>query len=59
MGFYRQLDWLVTILTTVVVFVGCILYGALSVNTSLLIAAGVFVGGLVFGRRIAKVLQLF
>jgi hypothetical protein len=59
MGFYRQLDLLVTILTTVVVFVGCTFYGALSVKASLLIAAGVFLSGLLFGRRIAKVLEFF
>ncbi len=59
MGFYRQLDLLITILTTVVVFVGCTFYGALSVKSSLLIAAGVFLGGLLLGRRIAKVLEFF
>jgi hypothetical protein len=59
MGFYRQLDWLVTILTSAVVFVGCIFSGALSIKASLLIAAGVFLGGLLFGRRIVKVLEFF
>jgi hypothetical protein len=59
MGFYRQLDLLVTTLTTLVVFVGCTLSGALSVKASLLIAAAVFLGGLLFGRRIAKVLEFF
>jgi hypothetical protein len=59
MGFYRQLDFLVTTLTTVVVFVGCTFYGALSVKASLLIASGVFLGGLLLGRRIAKLLEFF
>ena len=45
MGFYRQLGFLVTILTTVVVFIGCTFYGALPVSVSLLISAGVFVPG--------------
>jgi hypothetical protein len=58
-GFYRQLDLLVTILTTVVTFVGCTFYFALPVKASLLIAAGVFMGGLLIGRRIADVLDLF
>jgi hypothetical protein len=59
MDFYRQLDLLVTILTTVVVFVGCIFSGALSITVSLLIAAGVFLGGLLFGRRIVRILEFF
>jgi hypothetical protein len=59
MGFYRQLDLLVTILTTGVVFVGCIFSGAFSVEISLFIAAGVFLCGLFFGRRIVKVLEFF
>jgi hypothetical protein len=59
MGFYRQLDWLVTILTTLLVFVGCALSGALTIKVSLLIAAAVFLVGIFVGRRIAKVLQLF
>jgi len=59
MGFYRQLDLLVTILTTVLVFFGCILSGALTIKASLLIAAGVFLAGLLFGRRVARVLELF
>ena len=49
MGFYRQLDLLVTTLTTLVVFIGCTLSGALSVKASLFIAAAVFLGGLLFG----------
>jgi hypothetical protein len=59
MSFDRQLDLLVTILTTVVVFVCCTSYVALSVRISLLIAAGVFVAGLVFGRGIRKILDFF
>ncbi len=59
MGFYRQLDTLVTVLTTVLVFAGCTFLGGLSVETSLLIAVGVFIAGLRFGRRIAKILELF
>jgi hypothetical protein len=59
MSFDRQVDLLVTILTTVVVFVGCTFYGALSVKVSLLIAAGVCLAGLVFGRGIRKILDFF
>lgn len=59
MGFYRQLDFLVTILTSVVVFIGCTFYRALPVSVSLLISAGVFVAGLLFGRRIVVVLRAF
>jgi hypothetical protein len=46
MGFYRQLDLLVTVLTTLLVFVFCIFLGGLSAEISLLIAAGVFLAGL-------------
>jgi hypothetical protein len=59
MSFYRQLDWLVTILTTLVVFVGCALSGELTIKASLLIAAVVFLVGIFVGRRIAKVLEVF
>jgi hypothetical protein len=59
MGFYRQLDFLVIILATLLVFLGCILSGALPIKASLVVAAGVFVAGLFFGRRIVKVLELF
>jgi len=59
MGFYRQLDWLVTVLTTLPVFAACALSGALTIKASLLISAGVFLIGIFFGRRIAKVLELF
>src|SRR6267143_7245789 len=59
MSFDRQLDLLVTILTTVVVFVGCTFYGALSVKISLLIAVGVCVAGLFFGLVIMKILDFF
>jgi hypothetical protein len=57
-GFYRQLDWLVTVLT-LLVFAACALSGALTIKASLLISAGVFLIGIFFGRRIAKVLELF
>ena len=55
MGFDRQLDILITILATLVTFVGCVFSGALTVAQSLLIAAGVFLAGLFFGRRIAEI----
>ena len=57
MGFYQQLDFLVTILTAALVFMGCTFYLALSVTVSLLISGGVFVAGILFGRRIARVLE--
>ncbi len=59
MSFDRQLDLLVTVLTTVVVFIGCTFYEALSVKISLLIAAGVCLAGLAFGRGIGKILDFF
>ena len=37
----RQLDWLVTVLTTLLVFAACALSGALTIKASLLISAGV------------------
>jgi len=59
LGFYRQLDWLVTIIATLLVFVACVLSGALTIKASLLIAAGVFLVGIFIGRRIARVLEFF
>ena len=59
MGFYRQLDWLVTVLTTLLVFTACVLSGALTFKASVLIAAGVFLVGIFVGRPIAKVLEFF
>ena len=59
MGFYRQLDVLVTTLTSVLVFASCTFLGGLPVRISLLIAAVVFLAGLRFGRRIAEVLKFF
>ena len=59
MSFDRQLDLLVTILATIVVFVGCTFCGALSVKISVLIAGGVCLTGLVFGRGIRKILDFF
>jgi hypothetical protein len=47
----------VIVLTTLLVFVFCTFLGGLSVKISLLIAAGVFLAGLRFGRQIAKVLE--
>jgi hypothetical protein len=55
MGFDRQLDLLAAILTAVLVFVGCVFYFALSVKVSAFISTGVFLAGLVFGRRISKI----
>ncbi len=55
MSYDRQLDILVAILLTVLTFAGCIFYGAMPVKTSLLVSAGVFLAGLIFGRRIAEV----
>lgn len=59
MSFDRQLDLLVTILTTVMVFISCIFSGELSVQISLFIAAGVFLAGLVLGRGISEILHIF
>jgi hypothetical protein len=60
MSFDRQLDILVAILVAFVAFVGCVFSGALTVASSLLIAAGVFLVGILFGRRVAEIaLDLF
>jgi hypothetical protein len=60
MSFDRQLDILVAVLVAFVAFVGCVFSGALTVASSLFIAAGVFLVGLLFGRRVATIaLDLF
>jgi hypothetical protein len=55
MGFNRQLDVLMAILAALITFVGCVFSGVLTVTQSLLIAAGVCLAGLVFGRRVAEI----
>jgi hypothetical protein len=55
MGFTRQLDALMAFLAALIVFVGCAFSGELTVTQSLVIAAGVFLAGLVFGRRVAEI----
>jgi hypothetical protein len=55
MGFNRQLDVLMAILATLITFLGCVFSGALSLTQSLVIAAGVFLAGLIFGRRVAEI----
>ncbi len=55
MGFNRQLDALMAVLAALIVFVGCAFSGALTLMQSLLIAVGVFLAGLVFGRRVAEI----
>ena len=59
MGFYRQLDLLVTTLTKVLAFVICIFMGGLSARVSLGVAAVVCLAGLIYGRRIAEILRFF
>jgi hypothetical protein len=60
MSFDRQLDILVVVLVAFVTFVGCVFSGALTVTSSLLIAAGALFAGLLFGRRVAEIaLDLF
>jgi hypothetical protein len=59
MGFYRQLDLLVTDLATLHVFASCAFLGGLPVRISLLVAAVVFLAGLRFGRQITEVLKFF
>jgi hypothetical protein len=54
MTFDRQLDVLVAVLAAFLTFVGCVFSGALTITSSLLIAAGVFLAGLLFGRRVAE-----
>ncbi len=59
MSYDRQLDIVVAILLTVLTFVGCIFYFAISAKASLLVSVGVFLAALVFGRRIAEVVTSF
>jgi hypothetical protein len=59
MGFYRQLDMVVTVLTTLLVFAASTFLGGVPPKISLVIAAVVFLAGLRFGRRIAEVLRFF
>jgi hypothetical protein len=54
MSFDRQLDIFVAVLTALLTFVGCVFSGALTITSSLLIAAGVFLAGLLFGRTVAE-----
>jgi len=58
MAFYRQLDLLVPVLVTLLVFAGCAFLGGLPVRTSLLIAAVVLLAGLQW-REITEVLRNF
>ncbi len=53
MGFNRQLDIFVASAAAVISFVGCIFMIEIAVKFSLFIAAGVFLGGFVFGRGFA------
>ena len=59
MSFDRQPALVVTILTTVVAFIGCTFYFALSVRISALIATCVLIAGLAFGRGVGKILDFF
>jgi hypothetical protein len=58
-SYERQLDLLVTTLVSIVVFVGCIFYGALPLSISICVAILVFLIGLVLGRRVADILHAF
>ena len=55
MGFNRQLDIFVASAAALITFVGCIFMIGVAVKFSLLIAAGVLLGGLVFGRGFAAI----
>ena len=57
MGFDRQLDILMAILASLIVFVGCIFMGGISVKISLVISACVLLARLIFGRRVAEVVS--
>ena len=54
MGFNRQLDIFVAITATLITFVSCSFWLEIPLIFSLLIAIGVLLGGLVFGRRFAQ-----
>ena len=55
MGFYRQLDALMTVLAAFITFVGCILVIGIPVKISLILAGAVLLAGLIFGRRVAEI----
>jgi len=57
MGFDRQLDILMAILASLIVFVGCIFMCGISVKISLVISACVLLARLIFGRRVAEVVS--
>src|SRR5215469_13621031 len=59
LGFCGQLDGLVTVLTTLLVFTTCVLSGTLSIKASLLIAAGIFLVGSFVERRVGKSPRIF
>jgi len=54
MGFNRQLDALMAVVASFVVFVGCILMIGISIKISVLLSVCVLLAGLVFGRRVAE-----
>jgi hypothetical protein len=54
MSFDRQLDILISVLVAFVIFVGCVLSGAMTVTGSLQIAVSVLLAGLLFGREVAQ-----
>ena len=58
MGFYRQLDLLMPVLVTLLVFASCTFLGGLPVRTSLLIAAVIRWAGLQW-RGITEAVKSF
>jgi hypothetical protein len=59
MSFDRQLDVLMAVLSSFIVFVGCIFLGGIPIKISLIISVCVFLAGLVFGRRVAEIITSF
>ncbi len=57
MSFDRQLEIFVVVSSALLVFVGCVFYGGLPVKFAAIIAVGVFVVGLLFGREVAEAIR--
>ncbi len=57
MSFDRQLDIFVTGGSTLLVFAGCVFYFAIPVKFAAMIAAGVLVVGLLFGREVVEAIR--
>jgi hypothetical protein len=57
MGFYRQLDTFVIVSTTLLVFVACVFFVGLPVKFAKIVAGGVFLVELLFGREVIEAIR--